>query len=125
VVVTAKDIEQAEAIVDAAIASAEPYHVVRISAAVEGRSSRDVLALSIAALADEARDAGCSVVVVVSDADLASAEQLDRIRLDLEGARGGIDVVRMVLVGSPVLSRILALPSARAVATRVGMRAML
>jgi len=125
VVVTAKDIEHAEATVDAAIASAEPYHVVRISAAVEGRSSCEALATSIAALADEARDAGRCVVVVVSDADLASAKQLDRIRMDLEGSRGGIDVVRMVLIGSPVLSRILAMPSARAVATRVGMRAML
>jgi type II secretory pathway predicted ATPase ExeA len=124
-VVTAKDVEHAEAAVDEAIASAEPYHVVRISAAVEGRASRDVLSSSIAALADEARDAGRSIVVVVTDADLASAKQLDRIRLDLEGSRGGIDVVRMVLIGSPVLSRILALPSARAVATRVGMRAML
>ena len=124
-VVTAKDIEHAEAAVDAAIVSAEPYHVVRISAAVEGRASWPGLASSIVALADEARDVGRCVVVVVSDADLASAKQLDRIRLDLEGPRGGIDVVRMVLVGSPVLSRILELPSARAVATRVGMRAML
>jgi type II secretory pathway predicted ATPase ExeA len=124
-VVTAKDVEYAEAAVDAAIVSADPYHVVRISAAVEGRSSREGLASSIAALADEARDAGRCIVVVVTDADLASAKQLDRIRLDLEGSRGGIDVVRMVLIGSPVLSRILELPSARAVATRVGMRAML
>ena len=61
----------------------------------------------------------------ISDADLASAKQLERIRLELEGPKAGIDTVRMVLVGSPVLTRILELPSARALATRVGMRAML
>jgi len=125
VVITARDVEEAEETVDAAIASAEPYRVVRISATVEGQSDREVLASSIAELADEARSAGRSVVVVVADADLASAKQLDRIRLDLEGARCGIDLVRMVLIGCPVLSRILELPSARGLATRVGMRAML
>ena len=125
VVVTSRDVEQAEEAVDAAIESAAPYRVVRISATAEGQSVRDVLSSSIAALADDARSAGRSIVVVVADADLASAKQLERIRLDLEGAKAGIDLVRLVLIGCPVLSRILELPSARGLATRVGMRAML
>jgi type II secretory pathway predicted ATPase ExeA len=125
VVVTARNVDEAEEAVEAAIAAAEPYRVVRVSAMAEGQPSRDFLAESIEEMAVEARGAGRSVVVVVSDADLASAKQLERIRLELEGPKAGIDTVRMVLVGSPVLTRILELPSARALATRVGMRAML
>jgi len=124
-VVTAKDVDEAEQTVDAAIESVAPYRVIRISATLGGQSDRDVLSSSIETLADDARSAGRSIVVVIADADLASAKQLERIRLDLEGVKGGIDLVRMVLIGCPVLSRILELPSARGLATRVGMRAML
>jgi type II secretory pathway predicted ATPase ExeA len=123
--VTAKDVDEAEQTVDAAIESVAPYRVIRISATVGGQSDRDVLSSSIETLADDARSAGRSIVVVIADADLASAKQLERIRLDLEGVKGGIDLVRLVLIGCPVLSRILELPSARGLATRVGMRAML
>ena len=122
---TAKDVDEAEQTVDAAIESVAPYRVIRISATLGGQSDRDVLSSSIETLADDARSAGRSIVVVIADADLASAKQLERIRLDLEGVKGGIDLVRMVLIGCPVLSRILELPSARGLATRVGMRAML
>jgi type II secretory pathway predicted ATPase ExeA len=59
-------------------------------------------------------------VVVVADADLASAKRLESLRIQLDAAPGAIEVVRMVLIGCPVLARILDLPSVRGLKSRVG-----
>jgi hypothetical protein len=58
----------------------------------------------------------------VADADLASAKRLESLRIQLDAAPGAIDVVRMVLIGCPVLSRILDLPSARGLKSRIGVQ---
>jgi hypothetical protein len=129
VVVTARDIEQAEDTVDAALASVDSYKVLRLSATNGSKSTTgkpcEPNTSSIASVSSEARESGRRVFVVISDADLASVEQLESLRVRVEGAPGSSENVRMVLIGSPVLSRILQLPSARGLASRVGMQAAL
>ena len=129
VVVTARDIEQAEKTVDDALASVDSYRILRLSAinGTESTSGRlcDDETPSIASLSDEARAEGRRVFVIISDADLASVKQLESLRMRVEAAPSSGDSVRMVLIGSPVLSRILQLPSARGLASRVGMQAAL
>jgi hypothetical protein len=141
VVVTARDVERAENLVDVALAIVDPYRVLRISATIDGlavlagdalafasergpgvRRARDKVSSPIGGLVDEARAAGRPVVVVVADADLASVKNLESLRIQLDAAPGAIGVVRMVLIGCPVLSRILELPSARGLRSRVGMQ---
>jgi hypothetical protein len=144
IVVTAADVERAETLVEAAIAAVEPYRVLWVSATTDGivTFAGDVLAFAavggvsaaspankivspIGGLIDEARGVGKPVVVVVADADLASVKRLESIRIQLDAAPGAIDVVRIVLVGCPVLSRILELPAARGLSSRVGMQVRL
>ena len=129
VVVTSRDIEQAEETVEAALASVDSYKVLRFSATNGSRSTTgkpcESSTASIATMSDEARASGRRVFVVIADADLASVDQLESLRMRVEGAPGSADNVRMVLIGSPVLSRILQLPSARGIASRVGMQAAL
>ena len=144
VVVTARDVEKAESLVETALAVADPYRVLRISATTDGlaalagdalafaaeggpgvRRARDKVSSPIGGLIDEARAAARPVVVVVADADLASAKRLESLRIQLDAAPGAIEVLRMVLVGCPVLTRILDLPSARGLRSRVGMQVRL
>jgi hypothetical protein len=141
VVVTASDVERAENLVETAIAAADPYRVLWVSATTDGivALAGDVLAFAaesgprmprardkvlspIGGLIEEARTAAKPVVVVVADADLASVKRLESLRIQLDSAPGAIDVVRMVLIGCPVLSRILELPAARGLSSRVGMK---
>ena len=140
VVVTAVDVDRAEDLVEAAIASADPFRVLRVSATTDGlalagdvlafaadsgpgvRHARDKASSPIAGLIAEARAAGRPIVVVVADADLASVKRLEALRIQLDCAPGAIEAVRMVLIGCPVLSRILELPSARGLSSRVGMQ---
>ena len=144
VVVTAADVERAEDLVEAALGAVDPYRVLWVSATTDGivALAGDVLAFAaesgpgiararqkalspIAGLIEEARAAAKPVVVVVADADLASVKRLESLRIQLDAAPGAIDVVRMVLIGCPVLSRILELPSARGLSSRVGMQVRL
>ena len=144
VVVTASDVERAESLVEAAVAAAGPYRVLWVSATTEGLvalagdvlafaaengpsvpRSRDKALAPIGALIAEARAAAKPVVVVVADADLASVKRLESLRIHLDAAPGAIDVVRMVLIGCPVLSRILELPAARGLSSRIGMKVQL
>jgi type II secretory pathway predicted ATPase ExeA len=143
-VVTARDVETAESLVETALAVADPYRVLRISATTDGlaalagdvlafaaeggpgvRRARDKVSSPIGGLIDEARAAARPVVVVVADADLASAKRLESLRIQLDAAPGAIEVLRMVLIGCPVLTRILDLPSARGLRSRVGMQVRL
>jgi type II secretory pathway predicted ATPase ExeA len=144
VVVTARDVEKAENLVETALVVTAPYRVLRISATTDGlaalagdvlafaadggpsvRRARDKVSSPLGGLIDEARAAARPVVVVVADADLASAKRLESLRIQLDAAPGAIEVVRMVLIGCPVLSRILELPSARGLKSRVGMQVRL
>lgn len=144
VVVTARDVEKAETLVETALVATDPYRVMRISATTDGlaalagdalefaadsgpsvRRARDKVASPLGGLIDEARAAARPVVVVVADADLASAKRLESLRIQLDAAPGAIEIVRMVLIGCPVLSRILDLPSARGLKSRVGMQVRL
>lgn len=144
VVVTASDVERAESLVETAIAAVDPYRVLWVSATTDGivALAGDVLAFAaesgptvprvrdkavspIGRLIEEARAAAKPVVVVVADADLASVKRLESLRIQLDAAPGAIDVVRMVLIGCPVLSRILELPAARGLTSRVGMKVQL
>lgn len=129
---------------ETALAVTDPYRVLRISATTDGlaalasdvlafaadggptvRRARDKVSSPLGGLIDEARAAARPVVVVVADADLASAKRLESLRIQLDAAPGAIEVVRMVLIGCPVLSRILELPSARGLKSRVGMQVRL
>jgi hypothetical protein len=142
--VTARDVEKAENLVETALVVADPYRVVRISATTDGLAAlagdvlsfaadggpsvsraRDKVWSPLGGLIEEARAAARPVVVVVADADLASAKRLESLRIQLDAAPGAIEVVRMVLIGCPVLSRILDLPSARGLKSRVGMHVRL
>jgi hypothetical protein len=142
VVVTATDVERAEALVETALVAADPHRVLRVSATSDGIGvlGEDVLEFAseggpsrggrkasspIGGLVEEARAVAKPVVVVVADADLASVKRLESLRIQLDAAPGAIDVVRMVLIGCPVLSRILELPSARGLSSRVGMQVRL
>ena len=60
--------------------------------------------------------------MVVADADLASIKRLESLRIQLDSAPGAIEIVRMVLIGCPVLSRILDLNAARGLSSRVGLQ---
>lgn len=141
VVVTARDVEKAENLVETALAVVDPYRVLRISATTDGlaalagdvlafaadigpsiRRARDKVSSPLGGLVEEARAAARPVVVVVADADLASAQRLESLRIQLDAAPGAIEVVRMVMIGCPVLSRIIELPSARGLKSRVGMQ---
>lgn len=141
IVVTARDVERAESLVESALDIADPYRVLRISATIDGLAAMagDVLAFAsdagpaitrardkasapLGALIDEARAAARPVVVVVADADLSTAKRLESLRIQLDGTPGAIEVVRMILIGCPVLARILELPSARGLSSRVGMQ---
>jgi hypothetical protein len=141
VVVTASDVERAESLVEAAIAAVDPYRVLWVSATTDGivALAGDVLAFvaesgptlprtednplsPIGGLIAEARRAGKPVVVVVADADLASIKRLESLRIQFDATPGAIDVVRLVLIGCPVLFRILELPAARGLTSRVGMK---
>jgi len=141
VVVIGRDVERAENLVESAIALAEPYRVLRVSATTDGmavlasdllafaaqsgpdvRRARDKVSSPVAGLMAEARAAGRPVVVVVADADLASIKRLESLRIQLDSAPGAIEVVRMVLIGCSVLSRILDLTSARGLSSRVGLQ---
>lgn len=141
VVVIARDVEEAENLVESAIALADPYRVLRVSATTDGmavlasdllafaaesgpdvRRSRDKVSSPVAGLMAEARAAGRPVVVVVADADLASIKRLESLRIQLDSAPGAIEIVRMVLIGCPVLSRILDLNAARGLSSRVGLQ---
>jgi len=141
VVVIARDVERAENLVESAIVLAEPYRVLRVSATTDGmavlasdllafaaesgpdvRRARDKVSSPVGGLMAEARAVGRPVVVVVADADLASIKRLESLRIQLDSAPGAIEIVRMILIGCPVLSRILDLPSARGLSSRVGLQ---
>jgi cell division septation protein DedD len=83
----------------------------------------DVLAesphVAIRTLLGKARAIGRPVVVVVTEADGASAADLERLRLTLECTPDAGDLVRLVLLGGPALLEILQRPEARALATRI------
>lgn len=121
VAVMAADVEQAEALVDAAIEEVGPARVMRVAANTEKVLSlvRDLMAMVAA------NPAGGAVVVVISDADLASVKQLERLRVQLESGAEPIEKLRMVLVGGRVLQRILDLPAARAFSSRIGLKILL
>jgi cell division septation protein DedD len=86
-------------------------------------ATEDVLAesphVAIRTLLGKARAIGRPVVVVVTEADAASAADLERLRLTLECTPDASDVVRLVLLGGPALLEILRRPEVRALATRI------
>jgi type II secretory pathway predicted ATPase ExeA len=114
----AADIDEAESVVDIAVGRIAAERVVRLSA------TTDHLSELVKAVFDTGPPdvGGERVVVVVSDADLASVTRLERLRVQLESMLRNGDGLRLVLVGTRVLQRILDLPSARALASRIGLR---
>jgi cell division septation protein DedD len=76
--------------------------------------------LAMRALVDEARLAGKPIVVAIADADRADAAALERARTVLEGAPDAGEIVRVALLGGPLLVELLRRPEARGVAMRIG-----
>lgn len=71
-------------------------------------------------LVARARDAGKMILVVVEDADTATIEELERLRVSLDVGDGrGIDTLKLVLVGTPALRGKLADPAASALQSRI------
>ena len=70
-------------------------------------------------LVEDARLVKLPIFVVVIDADAADAGQLDALRRALEGAPDANEVVRIILLGGPRVSEVLARPESRALATRI------
>jgi cell division septation protein DedD len=80
---------------------------------------------ALRALATEACAAGQPVLVVVAEADAASAEQLEEFRQAMEAVPEAQGAVRLVLLGGPRLGATLERPQARALAARIGARIVL
>jgi hypothetical protein len=110
VVVLGESQHEAAMFVDSVLARASGYDVVQISIR---RGAGSISA---------ERLAGDSVLVVVHDADSASAHDLEELRIALERSPDAVERIRFVLVGAARLERALADHEARALNSRVGAR---
>ena len=72
-----------------------------------------------------ARSGEASIVIVIRDADLASPESLERLRIAAEKFSGEAGPVRLVFSGSRFLLTLLELPRLAGLATRVTARIQL
>ncbi len=130
VVVTATEREQAAELVDAALERSNALKILRVRAATadplgvidEGTTdSRSAAKRSetLRALLMKAREVHANVFAVVEDADTASAEELERVRMAVECVPDAIERLRVVLIGTPQLEVTLQEPAASALASRV------
>lgn len=119
IAVVGKDVEAAEQLVEVAVASAGIARVLRLSA-----STNRLSVLAREALEVEGPAEG-PLVAIVSDADLGSVSRLELLRVQLESSVHDPALLRIVLIGGPVLQRLLDMPSARALASRLGLRVTL
>lgn len=76
--------------------------------------------IAMRALIDEARAASQPIVVAITDADVADAGELERVRLTLEGAPDASEIVHIALLGGPALVELLRRPEMRSLALRIG-----
>lgn len=70
----------------------------------------------------EARSRGINLVVVVEDADLASVQALESLRLACEAFASNMVGVRIVLLGGAFLHQLLEHPALTALQSRIGSR---
>lgn len=137
IAVTARDTERASRAVDLAAERLGNYEVVRVSLSQRLNHVRppvlskdsgdedirraDPLG-ALAGLLSSIRAATKPVMVVIEDADLASVENLEHLRIALEAERVYGRPPRLVLCGTSVLGQILGNHNARGLASRVGHR---
>jgi hypothetical protein len=130
VVVTAEERDKAAALVDAALERTTALTVLRLRAAsadplaVIDENGTDAKSASkrretLRDLLEKARAVDANVFAVVEDADTASAEELERVRMAVECVPDAIERLRVVLVGTPQLDLTLQEPAASALASRV------
>jgi hypothetical protein len=112
IVVLGDSQHEAAMFVDSVLARTSGYDVAQISIRRLGAVSPDKLA-------NEA------VLIVVHDADSASAADLEELRIVLERDPGAVERVRFILVGSARLEHALNDPMARALNSRIGARVRL
>jgi hypothetical protein len=77
------------------------------------------LPAAVTSLLAKARSVGRPIVILVADADAASADALEELRLLAECSPDGTQFLRLVLIGKPSLMQTLRRREARALATRV------
>lgn len=82
------------------------------------RPGREDIAHLFAEMAD-ARSRGVDLVVVVEDADLASVQALESLRLGCEAFASNLVSVRIILLGGAFLTQLLTHPSLVALQSRV------
>ena len=130
VVVTAPEREKAAALVDAALERSSALLVLRVRAVsadplavidegVTDKRSASSRRETLRELLEKARAVDANVFAVVEDADSATAEQLERVRMAVECVPDAIERLRVVLVGTPQLDVTLQEPGASALASRV------
>ena len=137
VLVTGPDREQVDGVLDRVIRKVDPMGTIRANAGdpsstvdrlialldseqeVTGHLDRRKALLQLLARAQEARK---SIFVVVDDADAATVEQLERLRMALEVAPDAIERLRLVLVGDATLPAKLDVSGARALSSRITSR---
>jgi cell division septation protein DedD len=131
VVVTADSADAAEALFAAVEPRLKTFRTVRASGrtldpeAIVRALWRDgeppfPARLAMRTLLDEARAAAEPIVVAITDADVADAGQLERVRLTLEGAPDASEIIHVALLGGPELIDVLRRPEARPIALRIG-----
>lgn len=87
-----------------------------------GTDSASATRNALIGLLQDARSQRSPIVVVADDADRATAEQLDRLRLALEFAPDALGTVKLVLLGTTSLERTLSMSGARSLASRISAR---
>jgi hypothetical protein len=134
VVVTAGERAQAAQLVDAALERSAAIAVLRFRAAsIDPLAAIDDVASprggsrsmserheAVRELLEKARSARSDVFAVVEDADVATAEDLERVRMAMECEPNAIARMRVVLVGTALLDSTLEQPAATALASRIG-----
>ena len=137
VLVTGADRGAIEALLDRVIGKTESIGTVRGNAADPASTVDRLIALldsesevtghldrrrALLQLLARAQDAQKSIFVVVDDADVATVEELERLRTTLEVAPDAIERLRLVILGDNTLSAKLDATSARALRSRITSR---
>jgi hypothetical protein len=135
--VTGSDRAEVDSLLDRVIRKTDPMGTIRARAGdpastvdrlidlldseseVTGHLDRRRALLQLLARAQEARK---SIFVVVDDADAATVEQLEKLRMTIEVAPDALERLRLVLVGSSTLPAKLDAAGARALSSRITSR---
>ncbi|MBW1886689.1 MAG: hypothetical protein JRJ58_24425, partial [Deltaproteobacteria bacterium] len=139
VLVTAKDVASATRLVEVALANVNYFRLARVSAICEDPHEPMTKVLTaggemimesgfvelnnqMQALVEQAGKMGQCIFVIVEDGDQASVEQLERLRTTLDPGQEAIERLRLIIVGTKKVAKVLDEYGARGLGSRIGAR---